>query len=223
MRVRAPAPCPARAFRRGGRSGDHPNSYWQSSSHPRITLLTSAALPSLRRSPNQSPGYRHVAAGGRDDHAGRTVSECRLRHTPISRSRVGAECVRAAAIGRPSGPVKDWTTLAGVIGTGSRLLPPLSSSYARLPLLASALMPQSASCRVRIESSSIPTSRVKSRASRKLDVGRHGFGRQSSSQKWLAKGWNGPEGLRSHGSPVMSRLLYQAELRAPTQIVAYGV
>ena len=26
---------------------------------------------------------------------------------------------------------------------------------------------------------------------------------------------NGPEGLRSLGSPVMSRLLYQAELRAP--------
>lgn len=28
---------------------------------------------------------------------------------------------------------------------------------------------------------------------------------------------NGPEGLRSLGSPVMSRLLYQAELRAPKQ------
>ncbi len=26
---------------------------------------------------------------------------------------------------------------------------------------------------------------------------------------------SGPEGLRSLGSPVMSRLLYQAELRAP--------
>jgi hypothetical protein len=28
-------------------------------------------------------------------------------------------------------------------------------------------------------------------------------------------GKSGPEGLRSLGSPVMSRLLYQAELRAP--------
>ncbi len=26
--------------------------------------------------------------------------------------------------------------------------------------------------------------------------------------------WYGPEGLRSLGSPIMSRLLYQAELRA---------
>ncbi len=31
--------------------------------------------------------------------------------------------------------------------------------------------------------------------------------------------FGGPEGLRSLGSPVMSRLLYQAELRAPRKKV----
>ncbi len=30
---------------------------------------------------------------------------------------------------------------------------------------------------------------------------------------------NGPEGLRSLGSPVMSRLLYQAELRALSKVI----
>ena len=34
---------------------------------------------------------------------------------------------------------------------------------------------------------------------------------------WSSGDESGPEGLRSLGSPIMSRLLYQAELRAPRQ------
>ena len=53
---------------------------------------------------------------------------------------------------------------------------------------------ESALCIVRVGSSSIPTSRVKSHFPLNLHVDEHGIRRQRSSRKQLAKGWNGPEG-----------------------------